>query len=1229
MAVKTYSLLGTVLALLAGFVLPESATAQGACTSVGVCTSGATLDEYRHKPSGVHFYTACTEEKATLASLPDVFEATGRAIPYTPATGTATAPLTRFFFSGGTLAANRHFYTTIGAEAANLGLTGFNWGFQLCSEGERGRAFEPQGLATSTAPPPIDPRLTLVSAANAFCGRLQMPIWRVLQSSPVQHRLAHRFDDYLSDLSAASADDEGIRLCLAAPWATVQTQVVPPTSALTDTTDREITVTVVAPDGATAIQLGVALPPNVEVTGYADAIASGCTTSGAAASGRLVQCALPASPTLTRSGKLLVRAAAGYSTALPGRVRAYAVANTAPAGIVTNARACTGIDRPMHGCSVAELPAVTISTALPSFTIGSIAVTGLVAEGTGGTGNLNVPITTTQPSDAGKTIRLFSEYASPGSSTFSYGGLVELTLPPNGSSTTAVVPLNSANNPADLRVCVTTPDLSPGFTASQRHMAGCQSDPANNRKSAILPNVSFGTPATPLRVSALTIPSTAEVGGPYSGSFFCQGPAGTVCLAENLPTGLSYSCGPQVSGEIICTITGTPTTVEFRNVALRANAPSGATVSQSVVIDVRGATTPPATASLNLGSLNIANVTAGTPNSFRVTVQANSDPATSVRVIVYVKEASASTWTIAGGNSDVNLNFSPQTLTYDLTTTATNFIVRVCATKAHAFSPHAQCQPEIPADKPSGDPVYLTSAPTTVGPPPALVNLAWQTQPPTGTQVGSVAGYVLAARSQDSTNLATGPLWAHIGLPANWALDTASSPGCTQSGQRATCPILASGPLSASTPILVNLGLKPMPRAGGVSGAPVATVTNTPTPPTSITCPTATPSCITGAPQNPSYYDLIPQTTSATPPSTGGSTTLSCTRAGTADVPADATCRLEITYTDSTVDAVTPVPYVGATAAIVLCANDAPSDATCSHRVAPGKTIRILRTIAIDGAVALDNDPDNNQRVVFDSTPPPAPSINTSGMPTTGTQGSTYSGSFYCEGANTLDGFACNVSGLPAGLMPGSCTTTTTSTTRRLTCPVTGTPTTQGIANVTFSATSTNAVGPGNASMTINIGAPFLGCTPDPSAQLLEDFSPDADPMSFRIRKIPNGLHYIRLRPSALWKLGPGQTSSSVFYWEGLLAISSNRIITLSKCPGDTSADQETFNILSGDDAMGGQMYIYAIPSGSPPEPSNFPTKRTNGLPGLGTSTSWYVNIRQTTCDDATGSCRFNYHIWP
>lgn len=265
----------------------------------------------------------------------------------------------------------------------------------------------------------------------------------------------------------------------------------------------------------------------------------------------------------------------------------------------------------------------------------------------------------------------------------------------------------------------------------------------------------------------------------------------------------------------------------------------------------------------------------------------------------------------------------------------------------------------------------------------------------------------------------------------------------------------------------------------------------------------------------------------------------------------------------------------------------------------------------------------------LDGSARPALVIDTTGLPN-GAVGVPYRGEFWCEGAMNIEGLACDLRGAPPGLSRGSCEPRVTATHRRVTCPVTGTPSMRGTFVVTVTASASNA-SPSTvtASRSITIDGPSAGCVADPSAMILEDFNPDADPMMFRIRTIPNGVHAIRLRPSAAWKTGPNvPTQTSVFYWEGLLAVASNREMSISRCPGDTTPDEETFNVLRGDDAMGGQMYIYALPAGRAPEPSNFPTKRSNGLPGLQSSTAWYINIRQFSCADSD-TCRFNFHIWP
>ena len=1217
---------------LIAFALPIHSIAQGTCTAVGPCTRTATLDEYRHKPSGVHFYTACEEEKLFLADLPALFEQTGRRLPYSDAPASGSAPLIRFYLKPSSSNPNfiaRHFYTVIGLEVANLGVEGFSSTFIPCNEGERGRAFEPQSVLAE--PFGTDPRIQSVSTINSYCQPGQIPVWRVIQKSPEQHRLSTLHQDYLADRGSTGADDEGIRICLNAPWANARSTTTAPAEPLSGTTDREATVTLIAPDSVTALKVAIALPPNVQPTGYTDALAGACTSSGTAGgAGVVLLCNLPASATLTRTGKIMLRALTGYDPAQPGRIQVLAAAASAPdtAMAATSARACTGTDRPQSGCSVASFASPAAAAGLPNFTIGSISLISPAATASGGTGTLRVPITTASAADAGRPIRIFSEAAAPGSGPFAQGGDVIVTLPANGSTLTFDVPVSAGFNPADLRACVTTPELASGF---RPYEAAC-GNPASHRRSGVLSSASFGTPpAASLFVGVYTLP-VGTVGSAYVGSFYCTGPAGLACSASGLPVGLATSCGGYFAPTIDCVINGTPTVAGVQNVTLRATAPGLTPVSRSEVIDIRPAAPPPSTSAIiNLGPPVISDVVAGSPNRFTVSVTAQSDPAASVNMHIYVKETGGSAWAFIGGQNGVPLSVAPQTITFsNQTTTLTGFAVRVCAFTG--FAPPAACASESPENQSSGVVAYTTSGPINVGPPPALIIASWASQPPS-TTVGAPAAYTINVRSQNAASPASGPLHLHIQIPSQWAMHGPGSPGCTQSGQRITCPVLASGTLSATTPVAVSFAVRPLPGAGGVSATLAATVNSSATPPATVSCTPPTDACIVSDARTPAFYDLRPQSTAAVLPAAAGNVTLTCDRDGSEPPPPDATCGLRVTYTDASIQDSPPIAYTGSQAVLTLCGPDAPGTAACSLKLTTGKTVQIMRLTATDGAAALDNNTTNNVRVVYDVTPPPPPTIVTTGMPPNVAQGASFSGSFYCEGSITLESFACSVAGLPAGLTQSSCTATTTATTRRLTCPVTGTPTSQGVFNLTYSATASNATGPGSATGTLTVTAPVTGCTPVPGAQRLEIVRPGDERLRQRLT-LANGTYYIELAPHPGWRTGPDTGSSSYFRYEGMHPLHLDRQISVSKCPGDVSADDETLQVLDGDaGAFGTTLFFYGLPASAAPVRAGPPGPRTNGLPGLIGSTTWYLNIRQTRCEDPPGvaapTCGLIYDVIP
>ena len=140
---------------------------------------------------------------------------------------------------------------------------------------------------------------------------------------------------------------------------------------------------------------------------------------------------------------------------------------------------------------------------------------------------------------------------------------------------------------------------------------------------------------------------------------------------------------------------------------------------------------------------------------------------------------------------------------------------------------------------------------------------------------------------------------------------------------------------------------------------------------------------------------------------------------------------------------------------------------------------------------AADGNPANNTASGSTSfTPAPDMAVNLTGLPTTGTQGVPYTGSYTCTNvgqANATAGTSCAVTGLPTGLTQGACTISPGNTAwvagnavpagQVVTCQVTGTPTTAG--GPTTVTGTTGATGDQNTTNNSRTTTITVGTAPD------------------------------------------------------------------------------------------------------------------------------------------------------
>lgn len=161
-------------------------------------------------------------------------------------------------------------------------------------------------------------------------------------------------------------------------------------------------------------------------------------------------------------------------------------------------------------------------------------------------------------------------------------------------------------------------------------------------------------------------------------------------------------------------------------------------------------------------------------------------------------------------------------------------------------------------------------------------------------------------------------------------------------------------------------------------------------------------------------------------------------------------------------------------------------------------------------------------------------------------------------------------------------------------------------------------------------------CTPAPGVEILETVRPGDERLRQRLL-LANGVYAIELAPHPEWRTGPTYLESSYFRFEGQNPAILDRVIAISRCPGDTTADDDT---VAGTDrefaAFGGYVYFHALPSDAPlvsPTPVLGGPRGIIGLPGLGEATTWYINILQTRCENEPGmpaeACGLTYDVIP
>jgi len=1234
--------------------------AQTTCGALVDCPDERSLTEYLHT-SGVYVYLACAADRAAVEAQPTLFTKKST-IAGGPITDPASArSLQRYFLNAktGSNFVSRHFYTTLSAEEAIMDAMTTD-AFTVCKEGKAGSFAVPQGV-------PIDANGPASAFARTYCATGQRPVWRLFLPSakataamPMQHRFT---DSQIARAALVTQgyDDEYVRLCVGDSTYTFATRLAPlsPTAiGPGQTASYQLTVTnpsnpgAPLPSGTVAMQwpagltLGGSLPPACVATRTTD-------TS--------FQCSFPTQSGISLPLSIALVAAANYQPHADSIIKAAATAqpaiNNAPptSGVTVSGEldACTANGMPAAGCSVLPLSAVLASG--PTFTLDSPSVSGVAT----GVISVSANVTTTAPV-APFIPTAFIKLS--GSSAWLNLMSTRTTLPA-GTTTyqflTAKALDASMRGQAVIRVCASAggavPDPSQ-VSAGPSNPACAESavfvTPAINQAQSTfsLTAVTVGAAETGTINIGATITSTvAQV--PYKRYTYFKGPhAPTWALidtsdatsnAASQPHYLSYLVPDDQRGTAqarVCVGTQMPTDPDTPT-----SGPSDPACATSAPF-----TTPQANNQDPLAlSITTPTVSGADTGSLTINASASANQAgKTFFAYLFFKSVAASDWGLPISPSRYNTSTGQTAiaLPYSVPESArgASATVSVCVGVPPApTSPNANSGP--------GNPACAESAPFTVPPLTPPINL--QLTAPVGSRLGSPASWGFTASAAE--NAVPGPLYLDLVIPANWTFSGVELPaptGALTCPQGATprlyrCNLLAAGQNLPKTPELTgSVNLTPNPGAGGVPGTLVASITSAVSAPTApFTCAANNTACQSSQSQ-PDFVDL--EALQPSPPLTDLTTTtvalLTCKNNGTRPAPNDATCGVTIDYTDQTSDPPQAAPWpqnpVTSTHTIALCgATATPPQAGCAATLSAGKTVKRVTLRAKIGSAAAgpsepDNNPGNNEVVVYDNTPPAAPTVSTSSLPVTANVGSPYSGTFNCSGSTRLQNFTCGLaagSSLPAGLtMNTPCTDTASGSTRTITCTISGTPTgPAGSVTFTIEASSTNAV-PNTATqqpVTMSITTQ-AACPNVPGAYMVQE-ADIRQPVTIQIVNFgTSGTRYIKLMPSPGWKTQADYAAGYADYLLSRIVNGWTGVIAISSCPGDTTSSNVVHTRTGS-----GYMYFYGLPPGAQPIPAPNP-RGAAGLPGLNLTEDqggkvWYINYRTDTCDEPTG-CFDSYHLF-
>ncbi|TAG79914.1 MAG: hypothetical protein EAZ21_09375 [Betaproteobacteria bacterium] len=560
--------------------------------------------------------------------------------------------------------------------------------------------------------------------------------------------------------------------------------------------------------------------------------------------------------------------------------------------------------------------------------------------------------------------------------------------------------------------------------------------------------------------------------------------------------------------------------------------------------------------------------------------------------------------------------------------------VAFCATTTSAFTADNTCRiaGEDNANDTVNDVTVAFRRRVTLGRPwvaPALQFVSPATAAPI---VGTPQAYSLTV-TPPATAQTTGPGYVWLKSPPNTVITAqvdnlacASTPGTATADAQAVCTILAES-VTLSAPKTITVNLTPRPGSGGIAGSISAASGSSATTAPIYGC--AAPTCATASYAAPAFYDIAADRTLWSAPPTGsGSNNVSCTREnGTQAVPADAKCRITLKYStgaDSTAD----VAFNQNGSAPGTVCGPTGSPTACSLVLDGARTLTEVSALAVDGAAALDNNPNNNRAVVFSNLPLPQPTVTITAS-TSVVAGANYTYTFGCQIGAPLqpNQLSCDFdppSSRPAWLSAPSCSSSTSQTSLVLACSAAGmAPSTIGPINTTIKATATRNTESTTATgqHVLQVNAQTTAC---PAAQgTFRGTYISSVPNSWTPVPITNGIHYWILEPGG-WQPAPGRGEVR---WSSVLSEYTETHGYLTKCPGfapsDPIGDPRVSAYLPPTWAAGSGALQFIASDASTPVTTvvgNSVTTVANA-PGLNSGERWYFVLRQVSCIFENNEC--------